>query len=179
MHNRISVALGGKVDTKLFEYMPELVDGYNRAKAEEEEAANKVERDKQKLITDEESAYVDNDSWNAKRDREQQQAELRKRTNNSIRILAQGMVSDQLTLTEGCIRISALLDSLGISDEQKQDYRAIFQLSQETAHIPILGQWKTLSKQEQINFDIKRITLEQKYADFIKDDAIRLQKVTF
>ena len=112
-------------------------------------------------------------------DRDKQQTELRQKTNNSIRILARGLVSDQLTLTEGCIRISALLDSLGVSDEQKQDYRAIFQLANETAHIPILAQWKKLSKQEQINFDIERVTLEQKYADFVKDNALRLQESTF
>ncbi len=100
---------------------------------------------------------------------------LRQRTHNSIRILAQGMLNDQLTLTEGCIRISALLDSLDINASGQDEYRVIYQLAEETSHIPKLDAWKQLSKQQKINYDIERVKTEQKYSDFVKDAAKKLQ----
>lgn len=106
--------------------------------------------------------------------REVEQIELKDKTRQSIRLLAHGMVNDQLTLTEGCIRISALLDSLYIESTDKKPYEAIYQLAEKTHHIPKLDAWKALSKQEQMDYDIERVNLEQKYSLAVKEAATAL-----
>jgi len=95
--------------------------------------------------------------------------------NNSIQILAQGIVDDQLTLTEGAIRISVLLDNLKISDSEREKYSAFFQLADSTSHIPILAAWKKLPKKEKARFEKERVATEEKYKDFVVDAAKRIK----
>src|SRR5690606_10366796 len=71
--------------------------------------------------------------------------EQREGINRSIQILAQASQSDELTLTEASIRISFLLDSLGVDDEVREEFSAFYQLRNLTEHIPILEGWKKLS----------------------------------
>lgn len=99
--------------------------------------------------------------------------------NNSIKILAQGIVDEQLTLTEGAIRISVLLDNLKISDGQREDYSAFFQLAEATSHIPILEAWKKLPKKEKALLDKERMSMEEKYKDFVVDAAKRIKDESF
>ncbi len=73
--------------------------------------------------------------------------------NTSVQVLAQGLVDDQLSLTEGAIRISVLLDNLKINEAARNDYSAIFQLAEATSHIPILDAWNRLSKKEKKEFE--------------------------
>ena len=49
-------------------------------------------------------------------EKEQAIKEQRANINRSIQILAQASQSEDLTLTEACIRISVLLDSRGVDD---------------------------------------------------------------
>ena len=107
---------------------------------------------------------------------EQQKNEHRQYLKNSIRVLAQGIVDDQLSLTEGAIRISVLLDNLGISTEQREQYSVFFQLAEATAHIPILNAWKQLSKKEKRAFELERLGIEEKFNTFMVDAASRLQR---
>jgi hypothetical protein len=109
--------------------------------------------------------------------------ELKKDHNNylnkSVQVLAQGLIDDQLTLTEGAIRISVLLDNLKIDDEVRNDYSAIFKLAEATAHIPILDAWGKLSKNEKKQFDKARLGIEDQYKDFVVDAARRLKGKSF
>ena len=99
--------------------------------------------------------------------------------NTSVQVLAQGLVDDQLSLTEGAIRISVLLDNLKINEAARNDYSAIFQLAEATSHIPILDAWNRLSKKEKKEFEKIRSALEDQYKDFVVDAARRLKGKSF
>lgn len=106
---------------------------------------------------------------------EKSTAEQRRMINNSIQILAQATQSGELTLTEAAIRIAGLLDSLGVSDEVRNEFSAFYQLRDLTSHIPILANWKKLSRKEQKEFDLQRLKHEAAYNDFILDAATRIR----
>jgi len=94
--------------------------------------------------------------------------------NKSIQILAQGLNSDQLTKTEGAIRISALLEFLQVDESIKEEFSAFYQLAEATAHIPILDKWKALPTKEKMRYDNERVDLESKFGDFVSDAAQRI-----
>ena len=95
--------------------------------------------------------------------------------NNSIQVLAQGLIDEQLSLTEGAIRISVLMGNLNITDKDKQEFDAFFQLAEATAHIPILDAWTQLPKKEKLKFDKERDVTEGKFKDFVLDAAQRIK----
>jgi hypothetical protein len=99
--------------------------------------------------------------------------------NTSVQVLAQGLVDDQLSLTEGAIRISVLLDNLKINEAARSDYSAIFQLAEATSHIPILDAWGRLSKKEKKQFEKIRSGIEDQYKEFVVDAARRLKGKSF
>lgn len=99
----------------------------------------------------------------------------RDKVNNSIQILAQAVGRDELTLTEASIRISFLLDSLGVSEGVREEFSAFYQLMEQTQHIPILENWKNLSHKEQKDFDLQRLKSEESFRDFVQDAAVRIQ----
>ena len=101
--------------------------------------------------------------------------EQRANINRSIQILAQASQSEDLTLTEACIRISVLLDSLGVDDGVREEFSAFYQLRSLTEHIPILDGWKKLSRKEQMQFDLQRMKHEASYRDFVLDAAVRIK----
>lgn len=94
--------------------------------------------------------------------------------NKSIQILAQGLDNNELSLTEASIRISGLLDVLGVDEKIKTDFSAFYQLKEKTQHIPYLDAWKKLSPAEQNKFDLERIQHEAAYQDFVLDAAKRI-----
>lgn len=102
-------------------------------------------------------------------------AEQRANINRSIQILAQASHTEDLTLTEASIRISVLLDSLGVADDVREEFSAFYQLRELTEHIPILEGWKKLSRKEQMQFDMQRIKHEASYRDFVLDAAMRIK----
>lgn len=108
-------------------------------------------------------------------EKEQAIREQRAHINRSIQILAQASQSEDLTLTEASIRISVLLDSLGVGDEVREEFSAFYQLRSLTEHIPILEGWKKLSRKEQMQFDLQRMKHEASYRDFVLDAAIRIK----
>lgn len=110
---------------------------------------------------------------------EQERLAQRQRVNNSIQHLARGLVAEQLTLTEGAIRISVLLESLSVEDAIKQEYKAFYLLAEKTAHIPILENWKKLPTKDKLKFDQQRQQLEQEFGDFVIDAAERIQTRVF
>jgi hypothetical protein len=99
----------------------------------------------------------------------------RDKVNNSIQILAQAVGRDELTLTEASIRISFLLDSLGVSEGVREEFSAFYQLMEQTRHIPILENWKNLSHKEQKDFDLQRLKSEESFRDFVQDAVVRIQ----
>ena len=108
-------------------------------------------------------------------EKERAVAEQRAYINRSIQILAQASQTEHLTLTEASIRISVLLDSLGVGDEVREEFSAFYQLRELTEHIPILEGWKKLSRKEKMQFDRQRLEHEASYRDFVLDAAARIQ----
>lgn len=98
---------------------------------------------------------------------------------NSIRILSQGILDKQVTMTEGAIRISVLMDNLDVNEAVRQEYNVFYQLVDATAHIPILDAWKNLTAKERFAFDKERLAAEEKFGDFILDAAKRLKSHPF
>jgi len=94
--------------------------------------------------------------------------------NKSIQLLAQGLDKNELSLTEASIRISGLLDVLGVDEQIKTEFSAFYQLTEKTQHIPYLDAWKNLSPAEQNKFDRERIEQEAAFLDFVLDAAKRI-----
>lgn len=85
----------------------------------------------------------------------------------SIHVIANAMIHDErMTLTEGTIRISVLLDNLAPQLKQEPDFSVISAVYEQTRHIPYLDKWKELDKQEQWRYtqEMKRIEKENKDA---------------
>lgn len=103
----------------------------------------------------------------------QERAAQKQRVLKSIEIICRALVSDQVTITEGCIRVSVLLRALDLSEQQLIVYSVFFDLESATAHIPILDDWRKLSRAQQNLFDNERESIEEKYRDFVVDAAQR------
>lgn len=93
---------------------------------------------------------------------------------NSIRILAQGILKDELTYTEAAIRITALLDILGEGKSARDQHVALYKLADETLHIPRLADWQALDKKTKRKYDKERLASEAKYREFIQASARQL-----
>lgn len=94
--------------------------------------------------------------------------------NNSIQILAQGVLEDQLSVTEGSIRISVLMSYLTDNEAHKKEFAVFYQVAAKTAHIPILDDWKKLGIKDRLRFDQERAVVEAEYEDFVRDAAKRV-----
>lgn len=107
-----------------------------------------------------------------------QQAEAaakRQEINQSIQIIAKAVSSDErLTLTEASIRISGLLDSLGVPEPVQEEFSAFYQLTRATAHIPYLAEWKQLDKKRQNELEQERLHHEGVYKEFVQAAARRI-----
>ncbi|MDQ2078019.1 DUF2489 domain-containing protein [Marinimicrobium sp. ABcell2] len=124
--------------------------------------------------------------YKLKRDQNERQAVMeregeaqRERVNRSIQIIAKSVGNDDITLTEASIRISVLLDSLGVEEPVREEFSAFYQLAEANSHIPILEEWRKLSPKQQFALDQQRVTQEVHYQEFILDAAQRIQGRTF
>ncbi len=99
---------------------------------------------------------------------------FRKQKNTSIQLIAQGALTNQLSLTEAAIRISRILDSLSINESDREEFIAFYHLAAATQHIPILDEWKKLKTKQQYAYDKQRAQLEADHKEFILDAAQRI-----
>jgi len=110
---------------------------------------------------------------------EQFAIEKREHANVSIQVIAGSLSEDQMTLTEGAIRISKLLDTFGLEPELLEEFTAFYQLAKATEHIPIMEQWKQLKTKQKLVFDKQRTELEVVHKEFVLDAAKRIKGRTF
>jgi len=119
----------------------------------------------------------------AQKEREELQARdasaQRSRINRSIQIIAKAVGRDDITLTEASIRISVLLDSLGVEEPVREEFSAFYQLAEANRHIPILDEWRKLTPKQQFALDQQRLREEAHYQEFIIDAAQRIQGRAF
>jgi hypothetical protein len=105
--------------------------------------------------------------------------ERREHANLSIQVIAGSIVEDQMTLTEGAIRLRGLLESLGADEAIQEEFTAFYQLAKATEHIPIMEEWKKLKIKQKLSYDSERETQEKTHRDFVLDAAKRIKGRTF
>lgn len=110
---------------------------------------------------------------------EQFAIEKREHANLSIQVIAGSLTEEQMTLTEGAIRISKLLDTFGLESEQLEEFTAFYQLAKATEHIPIMEGWKQLKTKQKLVFDKERTELEVVHKEFVLDAAKRIKGRNF
>ncbi len=93
----------------------------------------------------------------------------------AVYLLAEAILDDKLTHTEGCIRISSVAAGLTDYDRFRDEFSVFFQVAEATAHIPILDDWRALSLQEKKAFDQERKAIEARYSEAVVDAAQRLR----
>jgi hypothetical protein len=96
----------------------------------------------------------------------------------SVKIIVKAMQEEQCDFSEGCWRLSVLLDSLKLSSELAEQFPAIFKLYNEIKHLSILDDRKQLEKKQRMRQDYQRMTLEAQLHDKIVLDLDLLQQYT-
>lgn len=94
----------------------------------------------------------------------------------SVVIIVKAMQEEQCDLSEGCWRLSVLLDSLKLSRDMSAQFPAIFQLYQAIKHMPILEERKKLAKPQRMKLDFERMKLEAQLHQNIQKDLDLLQQ---
>ena len=83
-----------------------------------------------------------------------------KKVLDSVVIIVRAMKEEQCDISEGCWRLSVLLDSLKASDSHNGKFPAIFTLYEKIKHLSILDARKNLNKQARMKEDLQRMKLE-------------------
>ncbi len=98
---------------------------------------------------------------------ESQQKAKAAEVEKSIVILAKAFLGDELSVTEACLRISWLLSQLDPQAKDTEAYSVFYQVADSTSHIPILEEWKALSREQRKAFDRERGEIEKAFEDFV------------
>lgn len=105
---------------------------------------------------------------------EQQLKDKAAEARKSIIILAKGLVAEELSITEACLRISWLLTQIDAEARESEAYSVFFQVADATSHIPILEAWKALTREQRKAFDLERLKTEKAFGDFVLVAAKKL-----
>jgi len=95
---------------------------------------------------------------------------------NSVVIIVRAMKEEQCELSEGCWRLSVLLDSLKLSSELNLLFPSVYGLYNGIQHMPILEERKKLPKQERMKLDFERMKLEAELKSKIQQDVSELHQ---
>lgn len=94
----------------------------------------------------------------------------------SAKIIVKAMQEEQCDFSEGCWRLSVLLDSLKLSSELAQQFPTIFKLYNEIKHFSILADRKQLEKKQRMKQDYQRMKIEAQLHHEIVTDLDLLQQ---
>lgn len=92
----------------------------------------------------------------------------------SVVIIVRAMKEEQCDFSEGCWRLSVLLDSLKTTSGLSEQFPAIFELYNQIKHMQILDNRKSLTKQDRMKQDFERMKAETSLYDDINKDLILL-----
>ncbi|GHE88386.1 DUF2489 domain-containing protein [Thalassotalea profundi] len=95
---------------------------------------------------------------------------------NSVVIIVRAMKEDQCDYSEGCWRLSVLLDSLKTAEGLEQEFPAIFELYHAIKHMPIMQERKKLAKQERMKLDLERTKAEARLTPTIVKELTSLHQ---
>lgn len=111
--------------------------------------------------------------------REQQAKALRETVNQSIQIICRSLLAEQVESAEASLRISALLDRLGVPSHEREQYVAIDTMAASIRHIPILEGWKALDRKERRQYELLIYQKQSELDDFIRDAARKMLNHNF
>jgi hypothetical protein len=97
------------------------------------------------------------------------QQEAARLARENISLMLKVIVQEQVSLTEGAIRIMAYQRSLPEDERDAALFHPFDQLARATAYIPILDRWQALSKDQQLQFDLERCQLEDEHRQAIME----------
>lgn len=81
----------------------------------------------------------------------------------AVYLLAEALLDNKLTLTEGCMRISAMAAGLTDYERFQKEYAVVFTVAEATAHLPILDAWRALSRSEKKALERERLAIEERH----------------
>ncbi|WNC68528.1 DUF2489 domain-containing protein [Thalassotalea nanhaiensis] len=94
---------------------------------------------------------------------------------DSIVLITKAISEKQCEISEGCWRLSVLMESLPkYSEELKTKFPAIFKLYSKISHMPILEARKQLSKKDRLALDLERMGIEQELEPAVYSDVADL-----
>ena len=93
-----------------------------------------------------------------------------KKVLSSVIIIVRAMKEKQCDISEGCWRLSVLLDSLKTTNDLNLQFPAIFELYHAIKHMPILAERKKLDKKQRMKLDFERMKLEANLSPAIFDN---------
>tara|TARA_B100000767_G_C19741499_1_gene526391 strand:+ start:875 stop:1369 length:495 start_codon:yes stop_codon:yes gene_type:complete len=89
---------------------------------------------------------------------------------SSVIIIVRAMKEKQCDISEGCWRLSVLLDSLKTVNNLNLKFPAIFNLYSAIKHMPILAERKNLDKKQRMKLDFERMKVEAELSPAIFDN---------
>lgn len=108
-------------------------------------------------------------------EQQRKRAEKDEKVISSILIICKAMQEKQCDLSEGCWRLSVLLESMEEPLQKPTErFPAIFSLYNKISHMPILEERKKLSKKEKLTLDLERMGYEEELEADIFADIQRL-----
>ncbi|MGY8871769.1 MAG: DUF2489 domain-containing protein [Pseudomonadales bacterium] len=90
---------------------------------------------------------------------------------DSLKVLSQALMSGQVGVVEGSIRIKVLIDHLDPEFHSKNAYKVFSDVFNETEHIPILKAWKSLDKRTKRKYEAFMADIEKKRAEEVIEAA--------
>lgn len=87
--------------------------------------------------------------------------EIQLKAVESIKIIAQCMLDEQMELSEGCIRIKVLLDHVAPEFHDDPYFKVFAQIYDATRHMPTHEARKEADKKLIMRLDLERMTLEE------------------
>ena len=94
----------------------------------------------------------------------------------SIRVIAQALLQNDLTPTEAAMRIGFLAQQYSPTEDQAPSLQVFQSLAMETSHLPILDAWKALSSQDKQRLEKERLSIEESHSEAIELAANTLAK---
>lgn len=93
---------------------------------------------------------------------------------DSLKILSQALISGQVGVVEGAIRIKVLIDHHDPDLHKNQSYSVFAEIFAETEHIPFLKAWKELDKRSKRKYEIFMSEIEANRGEEVKAAAEKL-----
>lgn len=92
----------------------------------------------------------------------------------SLKILSQALITDQVGVIEGSIRIKVLIDHHDPSLHQNNSYTVFSDIFKKTEHIPMLKAWKALDKLSKRKYESFMVDIEANRGKEVKEAAVKL-----